>query len=374
MNSQFLKRAASLVLSGVMITSLLVGCGGGNQTQPSAPPAEQSPAAPDNGGGDKPADEKKLEGELLFWHFNKDEATALAKAFETKYPGVKVKVEITDQNGNAYQDKITNGVRSGKGMPDVYAAEAAYVKRFVNMQNGYEDISAAPYSAEGLLSEVIPYTIDIGRSPDGKMRALSHQGTPGGIGYKRDVAKEVLGTDDPAVLSEWFSSKDKILELAAKCKEKGKVLFPGNEELRKIYLGGRTDPWIKDGKFIMDPKMLEYIELSKALRDMKQDSGMKAWEAPWKSACEDTIHLAYAVPTWGIRWIVGENDKANMEKGRWGVASGPFPYFWGGTWFGVYSKSEKKDLAWAFVKYITTDKDFQKEWAKNTGDFMSNVA
>ena len=93
-----------------------------------------------------------------------------------------------------------------------FAAEAAFVKRLVNVDGGYEDLSQAPYNAEDLNDKLLPFTIDIGRSEDGKIRALSHQGTPSAIGYKRSLATEHLGTDDPDEIAKMFASKEKFLK------------------------------------------------------------------------------------------------------------------------------------------------------------------
>ncbi|NLD50632.1 MAG: extracellular solute-binding protein [Clostridiaceae bacterium] len=168
MNSQFLKRAASIVVSGLMITSLLVGCGPKDEPITNVEPSASVEPSKDPG-GDTP---KELKGEFTFWHFNKDEGPLLAKAFEDKYPGVKINVQITADSDMAYQNKVTAALRAGKGMPDLYAVESAYVKRFVNMPGGFEDLSAAPYNAEELTSKMISYTIDIGRSDDGKIRGF----------------------------------------------------------------------------------------------------------------------------------------------------------------------------------------------------------
>jgi len=374
MNSQFLKRAASIVVSGLMITSLLVGCGPKDEPITNVEPSASVEPSKDPG-GDTP---KELKGEFTFWHFNKDEGPLLAKAFEDKYPGVKINVQITADSDMAYQNKVTAALRAGKGMPDLYAVESAYVKRFVNMPGGFEDLSAAPYNAEELTSKMISYTIDIGRSDDGKIRGLSHQGTPGGIGYKRDIATKYLGTDDPAAISEMLSSPEKMIETAKLLKEKsgGKArLVPGTDELRKIYLGGRSEGWIKDGKLNIDPKMMEYVDLQKQLRDLGQDAGMQAWTPAWSAAIADETSFMFAIPTWGIPYIIAANDTENKETGRWGVANPPFSYSWGGTWYGLYSGAdqEKKQLAWEFIKFICTDTAFQESWAKSSGDFISNT-
>lgn len=39
----------------------------------------------------------------------------------------------------------------------------------------------------------------------------------------------------------------------------------------------------------------------------------------------------------------------------------------------MYKDSKKKDLAWLFIKYITTNEDFLKDYAKDSGDFVNNT-
>lgn len=373
MRKLHLMKALALVVCVLMFTSFVVGCGSSPKEEP-ASSSTTATAAPESTAAStsNPAD---LKGSIVFWHFNKDEGPKIVKAFNAKYPNVKVDVQITPDTDLAYQNKIAAALRSGSGMPDVFAAESAFVTRFVNLPDAYDDLSAAPYNAGDITKNMIPYTVQIGTDKNGVLRALSHQACPGAVGYKRDVAKKYLGTDDPAAISEMLSTPDKILETAKKLSEASKgaaKLFPGQDELFQIYKGARSTGWIKDNKLVIDPKMDEYLDLMKKLRDGKYDSGIKAWTPAWNAAIADDKSMCFAIPTWGIPYIIAANDKDHADTGRWGIANGPASYFWGGTWYGVYSKSKNKEAAWAFVKHFVSDKDALKAWAKDTGDFVNN--
>ncbi len=266
MNKQYIKKGVAVVLSVLMTASLLVGC-----KKDTDQPQQTDPAKTQQNGGEETKgsgeeEKKELKGKLIFAHFNNDEASALVDAFKAKYPNVEIEVQITDRANDAYVTAVTSDIRAGNP-PDVFAAEAADVKRLVNYEGGYEDLSAAPYNAEELKSKLLPYTIEIGRSDDGKIRALSHQGTPAAIGYKRSLARKHLGTDDPAEIAEMFSSKEKILETAKKLGDAGVNIFPTWQELMRIYLGARENPWVVDGKLTIDDKIYEMIDLVKELRD-----------------------------------------------------------------------------------------------------------
>ncbi len=376
MNSKFLRRAASLAVSGLMITSLMAGCNGGGTTPEKTTEPTQAPVATD---ADQPA--KKPEdftGKISFGHFNEDEASKLVAAFKAKYPNVEVDLQVTADTDGAYQTLMTAALRSGQDVPDVYASEVAFVKRFVNIADGYEDLTAPPYNAEELKSKLVPYTIDIGKSNDGKIRALSHQAAAAAVGYKREMATKYLGTDDPAKIGEMFSSAEKIIETGNKLKAAsgGKAkLFPGMAELMRMYLGARQQAWVVDGKLTIDPKIEEFVDTAKKLREAGVEGGLEAWSPQWSAAIQDDIHFAYAIPTWGVPWIIDVNQKEGEKgKGDWGLAKAPAPYTWGGTWFGMYSKSPNKELAWEFIKFITLDEEQSVAWAKKSGDFISNLA
>ncbi|HEX9059753.1 MAG TPA: extracellular solute-binding protein, partial [Clostridia bacterium] len=212
----------------------------------------------------------------------------------------------------------------------------------------------------------------------GRIRALSNKIMAGGIGYKRSVAKKYLGTDDPAQVARYFTSEEKKLEAAKKIKDAsgGKVsLLPGWEELVKIYLGGRKDPWIKDNKLVIDQKMIDLIDFAKKLKDYGYEKELRQWEPSWaESIADDETSFAYCTPSWGIPYILGSNDRKAIDGGRWGIVKAPYPYFWGGTWLGVYSKSQNKDLAWEFVKWFTNDKEQLKAWNKDTDDIPSSIS
>lgn len=378
MNKQYIKKGVAVVLSVLMTASLLVGCKKDtDQPQPTDPAETQQNGGEETQGSGEEG-KKELKGTLVFAHFNNDEASVLAKAFEDKYPGVTVEVQITDRANDAYVTAVTSDIRAGNP-PDVFAAEAADVKRLVNYEGGYEDLSAAPYNAEELKSKLLPYTIEIGRSDDGKIRALSHQGTPAAIGYKRSLARKHLGTDDPAEIAEMFSSKEKILETAKKLGDAGVNIFPTWQELMRIYLGAREKPWVVDGKLTIDDKIYEMIDLVKELRDNGYEGEMEAWDTQWFAAIEDEENFAWAIPTWGLRWIIiagmeGEEDNPMATAGEWGLAHAPTPYYWGGTWYGIAQDSENKELAWEFIKFLTLDEEQCEAHARKTGDFTSNLA
>jgi len=318
--------------------------------------------------------DKNTTGEISFWHFNKDEGPKIVEAFNKVYPNIKVNLTVIPDNDLQYQNKLQSALRSGTGVPDVFPAESAFVKRFVDMPDVYADLTD---KASSIASNMVPYTVDIGRDKNKAIKALSHQAAVGAIVYKKETAKKYLGTDDPQKIAEMVSTQEKMLETAKILKEKsgGKVaLFPSWEEVKKMYLGGREKGWVENNEFTIDQKVLDLIDFSKTLADNKYEIGLQQFTPGWASAISVSDKaLMWACPTWGIPWIVGANDKKASEGGRWGIVKPPFQYFWGGTWFGIYKNSKNQDLAWEFVKFFVSDKEAMKNWAVQNQDFPNNL-
>lgn len=371
------KKLLAIIVCVFMMAGTFAACGGDTEdptTSPSAPvaSAEASKVPEASPSAANPAD---LKGEITFWHFNKDEGPKIVEAFNKVYPNIKVNLSIVPDKDQQFQNKLTSAIRAGQGVPDVFPAESAFVKRFVEMPDAFLDLTEKAASIKG---NMINYTIDVGTDKSGAIRALSHQAAAGSLGFKKAVAKKYLGTDDPAAIAEMLSSKEKMLETAKILKEKsgGKVaLFPSWEEAKKMYLGGRSEGWVVDNKLVIDPKVDELIDFAKTIRTEKYELALDQWSPGWASSiANDEQAMCWAIPTWGIPWIIGSNDKKAEQGGRWGVCKPPFTYFWGGTWFGIYSKTEKADLAWEFVKFFTSDNATMKDWAIANQDFPNNKA
>ncbi|MER2117120.1 MAG: carbohydrate ABC transporter substrate-binding protein, partial [Enterococcus casseliflavus] len=98
----------------------------------------------------------------------------------------------------------------------------------------------------------------------------------------------------------------------------------------------------------------------------------EAWFAGMNS---DNV-FGYSLPTWGLHYWLKPNataaDNSSSTEGDWRMIQGPSSWFWGGTWIGATANSEMQEEAAQLVAYLTTDQAFLKQWAEDTGDFVSN--
>lgn len=319
---------------------------------------------------------------LTIWSFT-DELKPAIEKFEELHD---VEVELTIVPIADYPTRLKPVLESGKGAPDIFTGELAFIKDWIE-QDYWETLSQEPYNVEDLKGDFVDYVYELGRNDSGDIKALSWQTTPGGIFYRRSIAMEVLGTDDPAVIGEMFATREGLDEVGVKMKEAGYRLFPDEGAIRWFTQGDDPQPWVNENdELIMSEGRINHFDYAKDLREKDLTAFAPEWSPAWFAAMDgpipynagwdeidesaDTVEVfAYALPTWGLHSVLKLNTEETV--GDWAVTNGPNPYFWGGTWLGIYSGSEKKDLAWEFVQMMTHDEEFLTEWAQDTGDVLS---
>ena len=312
---------------------------------------------------------------ITIWHYNNYDAESIKKVLTKKFPETKIFLTVTPDTQLNYQKKLAAAYRSGTGMPDLFTLESSFIKYFIDVDGLCENLGSEKYKAADITSNMFPFTLDVAKDDEGNLKGLSWCAYPGGIGYKRDIAKKYLGTDDPDKISNMLSSPENIIETSRTLYNNSKgtaKLFPGYEELFQIYRCARSQPWIVDNKLTIDSKMIEYLDLQKYLTKNKYSDSIRAWTPRWNMSISDKTTMCYSIPTWGISNIIEPNDKSNVDKGRWGIAKAPYSYYWGATILCMSATSDNKDLSWQFIKYLTSDKNQLEEWAQNYGDFINN--
>ena len=75
------------------------------------------------------------------------------------------------------------------------------------------------------LADQYDFTRTTASDSDGVQRGSTWQCCPGTLVYRRDIAKEVFGTDDTAEVGEKVKDWDTMKETAAQLKEKGYYTF-----------------------------------------------------------------------------------------------------------------------------------------------------
>jgi multiple sugar transport system substrate-binding protein len=328
---------------------------------------------------------KELKGTLNVWSFT-NEIRTMAIAFQGKHPGVKVVYTMIPMTNGEYQTKV-KAAAGTKDSPDVVALEAAFVKEWVEADLLANLNDLVPLTKQ---LKTYPAVVEVGTS-DGVAKAFSYQATPGAFFYRRSLAKECLGTDEPAKVQAMVADMDKFVETAAKIKAcgTGDYYTVGTAgELFNPFMANRAQPWVVDGKLVIDPKVEEYIKFSKLMRDNGYESGANQWTEGWFAGMNDSLKdangtpkkvFSYFLPTWGLPYVLSPHAKTedgkNDTSGDWAMINGPMPYQWGGTWVGVLEGSPNSELAKEFVKFVALDEENLTNWATGvyTNEYLKKI-
>ncbi|WP_295155650.1 carbohydrate ABC transporter substrate-binding protein [uncultured Ruminococcus sp.] len=343
-----------------------------------------------SGSGGKTNEQKKsADGKtvLNIWSFTEEVPNMINKYIEL-HPEFGEKYEINttviSTTENAYQPALDQALAGGgKDAPDLYCAEAAFVLKYTQ---GDASSYAATYKDLGIDvdkeikdADIAQYTVDIG-SRDGEVVGLGYQATGGVFIYRRSLAKDVLGTDDPAAVAEAIgggsNSWDKFWDVAEQMKAKGYGMVSGDGDIWHAVENSSDKGWIVDGKLHIDPKREEFLDISKKLKDNDYHNDTQDWQDAWFADMKDEGPkkvFGFFGPAWLINYTLGDNcgGKAPGEGtyGDWAVCEPPVGFFWGGTWVLANNASPNKEAVGELIDWITlnTSEDgLQYMWANGT--------
>ena len=349
-----MKKFLTLLLALAMVLSL-AACGSGGDATTPAP--EDSPAPAES------AEPASLSGTLEVWSSG-EELGRFVEGFNELYPDVTVNITVVPNAD--FLAKLTPTLASGQGAPDIFTGESDYVKYLVD--SGYwDDLKAEPYNAD--TSDVWDYVVSVGTDDGGTLRALSFQASPGSIMYRRDIARDVLGTDDPDEVAAMLTDESAMLDVAAKLKESGIKMFASWQDIFNMEFSNRAEPWVVDDKLVIDESMLSFMDTAKTITDNGYDLGVDPWAPEWIAAVDSADTFCYVLPSWGYQSVV--KPGAVETAGEWAMCQGPIPYVKGGTWLGIYKDSPNKDLAWAFLSYCCLNSEAQQAYATEYGEYVS---
>lgn len=397
-----LKKVLSVMLATAMVFGL-TACGGNDGASSGSGAADSGAAesGTDAGdAGDAAAEETPAASsgdKLVVWTLSKD-LEQFAEYYKEKTGNEVETVVIEPAN---YVTKVQTALNGGQKEPDIIVGEPQMLEDFYDA--GYfEDLNQAPYNAQDYADQIVDYVWEVGQDSDGIQRAISYQITPAGIYYRRDIAQTVFGTDDPDDIGQLFADYPTILETAQTLKEAGYRIFASDAEIN--YFSGDS-AWVIDGVLNVDQDRKDYQDLCIYLYQDDYTAYANQWSTPWYQAMagevpiltadiqnyaddsvdvwdaegfaeatkdlEKTEVFAFGLPSWGVLTL---RDNVQGTSGKWGVCSGPSYGFGGGTFIGISALSERKELAWDFLKFCTLTEDTANWWIeKSEGDTVSLI-
>lgn len=379
-----MKKCLSIALAGVMALSM-VGCGDSDSSKDTSEAKESSLT---NGG-------KVFR--IYCWN---DEIQNRFKYVEDVMPDdVKVEWVVNINEGGVYQQKLDAALKkqetaSADDKIDMFLFEADYALKYVNSDYTV-DVKDIGITDEDIKDQY-QYTKDIATDKSGALKGLTWQATPGLFAYRRSIAKDVLGTDDPNKVQEALADWDKFDEVAEKASSKGYKMLSGYDDSYRVFSNNVKAPWVNENnEIIVDDNIKNWVKQTKTYTDKKYNNKTILWDTAWQADQGPKGKVfGFFYSTWGINFTLMGNalDKAlpkgvsatgtpeEFEKltknngafGDYAVCTGPASYYWGGSWVAGCKGSDNKDELCAVMKKLSCDKEIAEKITKDTEDYTNN--
>ncbi len=339
-------------------------------------------------GCNKKEDSKPVQGKVLnIYAWNTEFQDRFNEYYEVP-EGITVNWIINPSDDGVYQNKLDEALLAQEKAAtddkvDIFLIEADYALKYVNSDYTV-DVMGNIGLTDDDVKDMYQYTKDICTDSDGKLKGVSWQACPAGLIYRRSIAKDVLGTDDPDAVQKALSTWEKYDAVAADAKAKGYYMTSSFVADYRVFSNNVSSPWVVDGKIVIDPAIEQWIEQAKNHIDNGYTLSHDIWDtASFAEAKKDGKAMCYFGPGWFFDFCLmpatlenADGDKAvgNGSYGDWGVVKGPQGYFWGGTWICAAAGTDNQDLIKDIMLKMTCDKDTLVDITEEMGDFTNNVA
>jgi len=269
---------------------------------------------------------------------------------------------------------IDTALESGDKYPSLIPADIGSAKYYIEDDDKTLDLYSIGFT-DDMLANSYQYAKDFADF-NGELKALTWQSTAGSVFYRRDIANEVFGTDDPEAIQAKLADWDTFFETAEELKAAGYKIVSGPKDVYYAIINAHTEPWVtvaEDGSetLTLDDSVATFIETAKKLSDGDYTNNTNMWDGDWANSMTDDgdVFCYFCCP-----WMIGVMQGNGATDGNWGAVVGPQPYYWGGTYVSVGKDTNNPELA-AFILYeLCCDPEIGVAITNVTGDAVNNIA
>lgn len=326
-----------------------------------------SGSSPD-AGGIAPSAPSHLSGTVSLWHFFTDREAKVVQSvvddFEKKYPDVKVEVHSGQDD-----EKLTKAIAAGKN---------------VDVGVSYSTDIVGSFCSSGAFADLTPYIkrddVDLGNVPstvrsytefDGKRCTMPMLADVYGLYYNKETLAKYGYSQPPKTLSELEQMAMKMTTFNAdgSIKTLGFNPFMGWGENVAAHLGPAADAkWLTDKGTSAISSSAGWPELIQWQTDFVNKIGYDKLNAFTASlgqefSADNAFQTGQVAMMMDGEWRTAfiKDQKPSLDYG-----TAPFPAaddhtdLYGGGYItgniaGIGKGSQHKELAWALLKYLTTD-------------------
>jgi multiple sugar transport system substrate-binding protein len=332
-----MKWAAVLLVLVVLALSACGAAGGGGAQQ----------AAPADGGDG-------LSGTVTHWVWGDFEERG-AYRFNNYYPNININYVVTPSDEIVARFQTT--LAAGGELPDVLNVEIDARAMLYSLDGVFYVLDDDPFNIDRSL--LVDFSIPLLTNPQGQILGVQIDNCVGGFLYKRDLALEFFGTDDPGALEAMFQTPADYVYWSAhvNAQSGGNVhMFASAGDAFRAFsslgAGNAAPVVINNYQLNVRPLFMDTFNIMEGLISNNGIGTFTPWTPGWMAAFSGNDVIFFPGPTWFISHVLKPNDPDG--EGNWGLIGPPGGAFsWGGTAYSFPVGAQNVELGWHYIRWLT---------------------
>ncbi len=370
-----MKKALSMILALAMVFALCA-CSSQQSASTTAAPATEAPKTEAPKADTEAPAEESSEGKVFNIYAWNEEFKGLFEKYYTVPEGVTVNWIITPNDGGAYTEKVSQALLNQENAAaddkvDLFLAEADFIQNFTE-SNATQDVTKLGVTD---FSNTYPYTVQTASDANGVIKGVSFQCCPAALIYRRSIAQDVLGTDDPAEVQKALSDWDKFNDVAAQAKAKGYMMTASESATYRVFSNNVDEPWVDADNNLQIPEAMKtWMQQAKDFTDKGYTQTCDIWSDECTAQMfKDGKVMCYFGPAWYYNFSMGNAQDAEKGcYGDWAICEGPQAHFWGGTWLLAPTGTDNPTMVADIMNTFINNEEVCTKLVKDDMQFSNN--
>jgi hypothetical protein len=313
------------------------------------------------------ADKEKI---MIHIYSYSDEIGEIADLYLETYPeraaNVEFKTTAINNKDGLYQPALDQLLMNDA--TDIYCVERRFLTEYA--KGGMSEY-AATYEDLGIDAETLAedakiaeYAVELGRNTNGDIIGLGYENTAGAFIYRRSMAIETWGTDDPDEIAEKIKDWDSFLEAGADLAGKGYKIASSYDDVWIPYSFGTDSGWTNGSEFEVSYTREGFLDYAKILVENGYVGTDEQWSDEWYNGINGTDPVfGYFGPAWYVSYLLRNNSGGTKAGegtyGDWAVCEPTEEFFIDGTLImagrNVLQDPVRTQAVADFIKWVTLD-------------------
>ena len=266
---------------------------------------------------------------------------------------------------------------------DLYLAPEEDLAIYVNSDYSL-DVREKVGLTDEELEDQFSFTQQMASTDEGVLKAVTWQASPGVFVYRRSIAKDVLGTDDPNAVQKAVADWKKFQETAAAMGKKKYYMLSGYYDSFVAFRFGAEKHWENDGKLVIPDSMIEWRNMMAAFTKKNYHHKTFIGESEWvadQGPSGKVFGFFRAITDIDSRmaaYSLADADLApqagNGIYGDYAVCCGPQTFCSGGVWILASPSSDNLLLDKEIMENLTCNSTLLYKIAQNEDIFTNTIS